>query len=87
MENVKGFYQQLGPVILKSKYKIINLSRETYASRVTIWRWINQINTNYPDPHKLVSVLSKISGKYDPKEIADHFGGEIKKFILGYFRE
>lgn len=86
MKNVDNFYYELKPIILKSRLTLQFLSRETYASRVTLWRWLNNINTQYPDPHKLLSVLGKISGKTDPSDIADYFGGEIKIYISSYFK-
>lgn len=86
MKNVGNLYLELKPIILKSRCSIQSLSKETHASRVTLWRWINNINTHYPDPYKLLSVLGKISGKKEPLDIADHFGGEIKNYILNYFK-
>jgi hypothetical protein len=85
MKNVENLYQELRPIILKSRLSIQFLSRESHASRVTIWRWLNNINTHNPDPYKVFSVLSRISGKRTPTEVANHFGGEIKSFLLGYF--
>lgn len=86
MKNPETLYFELKPIILKSRLTLQFLSQETHASRVTLWRWLNNVNTHYPDPFKLVSVLSKISGKSEPKEIANHFGGEIKNFIVDYFK-
>jgi hypothetical protein len=86
MKNVDGLYLELKPIILKSRRTILSLSKETHASRVTLWRWSNSINTHYPDPYKLISVLGKISGKTDPSDIANYFGGEIKNYISSYFK-
>ena len=86
MKNIEILYLELRPIILKSRLTIRSLSNETHASRVTLWRWSNNINTHYPDPYKLLSVLGKISGKREPSDIANHFGGEIKNYILDYFK-
>lgn len=85
MDQVREFYRELSPIISKSKIPLDTLCRDTYASKVTIWRWINSINKKYPDPHKVVSVLSKISGKKEIVDIADHYGGEIRYFIESQF--
>ncbi len=85
MNKIENLYQELRPVILKSRHSLLFLSKETHASRVTLWRWLNNINTHPPDPFKVYSVLSKISGKGSPTDVANHFGGEIKNFLLGYF--
>ena len=87
MKNVENLYCELKPIILKSRFTIQYLSKETHASRVTLWRWLNNINTHYPDPHKLLSVLSRISGKRDPSDVALYYGGEIKKFLIEYFND
>jgi hypothetical protein len=85
MDKVRNFYQELSPIISKSKIPINVLCRETYASKVTIWRWLNQINKKYPDPHKVLSVLSRICGKKEVKEIAGLYGGEIQFFLENQF--
>ncbi|RLA64671.1 MAG: hypothetical protein DRQ88_07270 [Epsilonproteobacteria bacterium] len=85
MENVRDFYLELSPIIAKSKIPLDTLCRESFASKVTIWRWINSINKKYPDPHKVLSVLSRISGKKEIDDIAGHYGGEIQNFLEGQF--
>jgi len=85
MENVREFYRELSPIIARSKIPLDTLCSESYASKVTIWRWTNSINKNYPDPHKVLSVLSRISGKKDIGEIAGLYGGEIQYFLESQF--
>ena len=85
MDNVNEFYQELSPIIARSKIPLGTLCNETYASKVTIWRWINKINQKYPDPHKVLSVLSRISGKREIGDIAGYYGGEIQIFLESHF--
>ena len=86
MDNVREFYLELSPIIARSKIPLDTLCRESYASKVTIWRWINRINKKYPDPHKVLSVLSRISGKREIGDIAGYYGGEIQVFLESQFR-
>ena len=85
MDKVRDFYLELSPILTRSKVSLDTLCQETYASKVTIWRWTNKINKNYPDPHKVLSVLSRISGKREIGDIAGHYGGEIQIFLESQF--
>ena len=85
MDKVRDFYLELSPIIAKSRIPLDTLCRDSCASKVTIWRWINSINIKYPDPHKVLSVLSRISGKKEINDIADHYGGEIQYFLESQF--
>ncbi len=91
MQNVESFYNELTPVLEKIKESPEAFLEGTEVSKVTLWRWTNGINRKYPDPHKLLSVLMKISGKKKFKEIVDHFGGEISEYLCntlsGYLDE
>ncbi len=81
MQNVESFYNELTPVLEKIKGNPDTFLEGTDVSKVTLWRWINGINRNYPDPHKLLTLLSKISGKRKPQEVFEFFGGKIGEFL------
>jgi hypothetical protein len=83
MQNVQAFYDELTPILEKVKDTPDTFLEGTGVSKVTLWRWMNGINRKYPDPHKLISLLAKISGKKDAREVITYFGGEISKFLLG----
>jgi hypothetical protein len=91
MQTVESFYNELTPVLEKIKGSPEAFLEGTEVSKVTLWRWTNGINRKYPDPHKLLSVLMKISGKKNFKEVTDHFGGEIgnylEKTLSGFLNE
>lgn len=80
MQNVESFYNELTPILAKIENPDEFLEG-TEVSKVTLWRWINGINRKYPDPHKLLSVLIKMSGKKNFKEVVNHFGGEISNYL------
>lgn len=81
MESVQTFYKELAPILEKHRDSLDKLVDRTQASKVTVWRWLNKINTNYPDPNKLLSILSKICGYDKVKDIGAYFGGEIEKYL------
>lgn len=81
MQNVESFYNELTPILEKIKESPEAFLEGTEVSKVTLWRWTNGINRKYPDPHKLLSVLMKISGKKNFKEVVNHFGGEISNYL------
>jgi hypothetical protein len=81
MQNVEAFYNELTPILEKIKESPEAFLEGTEVSKVTLWRWTNGINRKFPDPHKLLSVLIKISGKKNFKEVINHFGGEISKYL------
>ena len=80
MDPVKEFYVEMGN-ILKS-HDLQALAEKTKVSKVTMWRWVNAINSNFPDKDKVLRVLSYISGLDTAKSLAGYFGGQISKFIL-----
>lgn len=80
MQNVETFYNELTPILAKIENPDVFLEG-TEVSKVTLWRWTNGINRKYPDPHKLLSVLMKISGKRNFKEIVEQFEGEISNYL------
>jgi hypothetical protein len=81
MQNVESFYNELTPILEKIKESPEAFLEGTEVSKVTLWRWTNGINRKYPDPHKLLSVLMKISGKKSLKEVLNYFEGEISKYL------
>ena len=81
MQTVESFYNELTPVLEKIKGSPEAFLEGTEVSKVTLWRWTNGINRKYPDPHKLLSILMKISGKKNFKEILSYFGGEIENYL------
>ena len=81
MESVQTFYKELSPILEKHRDNLDKLVEGTQVSKVTVWRWLNGINTKYPDPNKLLSVLRKVSGHFHIKEIAPGFGGQIAAFL------
>jgi hypothetical protein len=81
VESVQTFYKELSPILEKHRDSLDKLVDGTQASKVTVWRWLNKINTKYPDPNKLLSILSKISGMKNIKKIGIFFGGDIKKYL------
>ncbi|RLA63803.1 MAG: hypothetical protein DRQ88_06890 [Epsilonproteobacteria bacterium] len=85
MESVQTFYQELSPILEKHRDKLEDLVQGTQTSKVTVWRWLNGINSKHPDPNKLLSVLSKVSGRNKIQEVALFFGGEIKEFLENSF--
>lgn len=85
MESVQTFYKELSPILEKHRDSLDKLVDGTQVSKVTVWRWLNKINTKYPDPNKLLSVLRKVSGHFHIKEIAPGFGGEIENFLKESF--
>jgi hypothetical protein len=85
MQNVEAFYNELTPILEKIKESPEAFLDGTEVSKVTLWRWTNGINRKYPDPHKLLSLLSKISHKDNVIEVADHFGENISSFLKHSF--
>jgi hypothetical protein len=80
MNPVKEFYEEMGN-ILKS-HDLQELTETTKVSKVTMWRWVNAINSKFPDKDKVLRVLSHISGLDTSKSLADYYGGKISSFIL-----
>ncbi len=81
MNPVNEFYQELGKILSPYKDDLQDLSEKTNVSKVTLWRWINAINTNYPDADRLYRVLAVISGLSKRLEIAEYFGGKIESTL------
>jgi len=81
MQNVEAFYNELTPILEKIKESPEAFLDGTEVSKVTLWRWTNGINRKYPDPHKLLSILSKVSGKKNFMEIVNQFEGEISNYL------
>lgn len=85
MIQVESFYNELSPIIAKYKDYLLEFSRGTQCSKTSLWRWLNKINKNLPDPNKLLSVLEKDSGLRGKGKIAKFYGGEISKYIIKSF--
>ncbi len=81
VESVQTFYKELSPILEKHRDSLDKLVEGTQVSKVTVWRWLNKINSKHPDPNKLLSVLSKISGIKKVKDLAIFFGGEVELFL------
>ena len=82
MIHVESFYAQLSPIISKYSDNLLEFSKGTQCSKTTLWRWMNGINSTYPDPNKLLSVLEKDSGLRGKRKIANYYGGGAIKYFL-----
>ncbi len=81
MDPVKEFYTDLSRILEPYKDNLQNLADETGVSKVSLLRWKNGINKNYPDVNKILPVLVKVSGLNKTRDVGNFFGGYIEKFV------
>lgn len=85
LSEIESFYQQLSPIIAKYSDNLAEFADGTQASKTSIWRWMNKVNTNFPDPNKVLSVLAKDSGRKKVKDIAFFYKGDVEVFLRKSF--
>jgi len=78
-------YQEVTNILKRYSSSLGSLSLKIGISQPTLWRWANQVNSQKPDPNKLLLLLSYDSNRKSIPEIAKFYSGHISIFLRTSF--